>query len=94
MVAETPDFDAACDQAGVGEGARDGTFRTLTEGGMSFGVPRWSSEEGAQKALENTRRKSFERNAALIELAAALWRKRQAWLRSVSHLILSRLSVR
>ena len=94
MVAETADFDAACDQTGVGEGVRDETFRTLTEGGMYFGVPRWSSEEGAQRALENTRRKFLERNAALIELAAALRRKRQAWLRSVSHLILSRLSVR
>jgi hypothetical protein len=69
MVAETPAFDAACDEAGVGEDARDDTFRTLTEGGMYFGVPRWSSEEGAQRALTNTRRKFLERNAGLIEFA-------------------------
>jgi hypothetical protein len=39
---------------------------------------------------EVTRRKFLERNAGLIEFAAALRRKRPAWLSSVSHLALSR----
>jgi hypothetical protein len=87
MVAESPPFDAACDEAGiVGEDARDRIFNGLTEREVFFGVPRWSSEEGAQRVLANTRRKFLTRNAALIELAAALRRKRQSWLRSVSYI--------
>jgi hypothetical protein len=90
MVAKSPPFDTACDEAGiVGEDVRDRVFADLTERDVFFGVPSWSSEEGAQRVLASTRQKFLTRNADLIELAAALRRKRQAWLRSVSHLAFS-----
>ena len=90
MVAEAPDFDDAADQAGVGEEARDEVFRKLIETGVPFGMPTWSSEEGAPRVLETVRRKFLERHAGLIAFAAALRRMRPIWLRSVSHIALSR----
>ncbi|MCP3475499.1 hypothetical protein NLM33_34975 [Bradyrhizobium sp. CCGUVB1N3] len=57
--ADSPDFDAARDQTGIGEEARDETFSKLIENGVHFGVPTWSSEEGAsgprQRASEISR---------------------------------------
>jgi hypothetical protein len=90
MAGDAPDFDAACDQAGIAEEARDEIFKKLTEMGVHFGGPIWSSEEGAPRVVDNARRKFLERNARRIELAAALRRRRPIWLSSVSHLALSR----
>jgi hypothetical protein len=89
MVGDATDFDAACDQAGIAEEARDAIFKKLTETGVHFGGPIWSSEVGAPRVVENARRKFLERNERRIELAAALRRMRPEWLRSVSHLALS-----
>jgi hypothetical protein len=89
MVGDAPEFDAACDQAGIAEEARDEIFKKLTEMGVHFGGPIWSSKEGAPRVVENARRKFLERNEWRIELAAALRRRRPEWLRSVSHLALS-----
>lgn len=86
MIGISSDFDAICDQAGIGEEERDETFRKLTEDKMYFGVPRWLSEEGAQRVLATVRRNFLERHAELIAFAAALRRRRPIWLSTVSHL--------
>jgi hypothetical protein len=96
MVGDAPDFDAACDQAGIAEEAREELFKKLTAMKVHFGGPIWTSEEGAPRVVENARRKFLERNERRIELAAALRRMRPIWLGSVSYIAmirsLSRLS--
>jgi hypothetical protein len=94
MVGDAPDFDAACDQAGIAQEARDALFKKLTEMGVHFGGPIWSSESGAPRVVENARRRFLERNERRIQLAAVLRQMRPLWLGSVSHLAMSRGNAR
>jgi hypothetical protein len=72
MVGASGSFDAICDEAGViGDDERDRLFRVMTERGVFFEDPHWISEERTKHVFENTRMKFLERNAALIEKAAA-----------------------
>jgi hypothetical protein len=72
MVGASASFDAICDEAGVvGDGERDRLFKVLTERGVFFESPHWISEERTMRVFENTRRTFLDRNAALIEKAAA-----------------------
>jgi len=72
MVGASSSFDAICDEAGVvGDDERDRLFKVLTDRGVFFKDPHWISEERTRHVFENTRLKFLERNAALIEKAAA-----------------------
>lgn len=90
MVGSAPDFDSACDQAGIPEEARDELFKKLTEKGVHFGEPVWTTEEGAPRIVQNARLRFCDRNQRRFELAAALRRMRPTWLSSVSHIAMSR----
>jgi hypothetical protein len=72
MVGASSSFDAICDEAGVvGDDERDRLFKVLTDRGVFFESPHWISEERTSHVFENARVKFLERNAALIEAAAA-----------------------
>lgn len=72
IVGASSSFDAICDEAGVvSDDERDRLFRVLTERGVFFESPHWISEDRTKRVFENTRQKFLDRNAALIEKAAA-----------------------
>jgi hypothetical protein len=72
MVGASGSFDAICDEIGVvGDDDKDRLFKVLTERGVFFESPHWISLERTRLVFENTRLRFLERNAALIEKAAA-----------------------
>jgi hypothetical protein len=72
MVGASSSFDAICDEAGVvGDDDQDRLFKVLTDRGVFFESPYWISEGRTRRVFENTRLKFLERNAVLIEAAAA-----------------------
>lgn len=54
-------FDDLCDQAGILESQRDDLFRKLVHEGQPPGELRYTSRESAQRIIDNTVRKIYEK---------------------------------
>jgi hypothetical protein len=65
-------FDDLCDQAGIPETQRDDLFRKLVQDGQTLGELRYTSKESAQRIIDNTARKLYEKvQAYKVNNAAA-----------------------
>lgn len=54
-------FDDLCDQAGIPESQRDDLFRKLVQDGQAPGEVSYTSRESAQRIIDNTVRKLYEK---------------------------------